>query len=212
LEIKGATGISVNGGTAAATWRTLSPAGYSVEFEATSASNWQSVSGADNEVLLTRQTAAGDASIEFAFPVGFNSFRLLFSDVDTATDVNDLVLTVSTDGGSTYASSGYTWSGYTSSPVYDVRIGSASAASFRITTLGNQAGEFVSGSMTLLGTEQGLRFSALMHTVAIASDASLYSTTISGNYIGSTNRVTHIKVAVASGTMATGTFSLYGLY
>ncbi|MEE4145404.1 MAG: hypothetical protein V2I26_11435 [Halieaceae bacterium] len=214
LEIKGATDITINGGSAAATWRTLSAAGYSVEFEATSASNWQVTVSSGERVPLSDQTASNDASLTFALPLGFAKYELHGLGIAPATDSAELNLTVSVDGGSNFAASNYVRMqiAYINASTSGVGGNNADSRILLLFQTGNQAGEVGNFEAILLGAESGQYFQINAQTITMNASSQNTSGINTGRYTGSTDRATHIKLAWSAGNFAAGRVKLYGLY
>ncbi|MEE4145405.1 MAG: hypothetical protein V2I26_11440, partial [Halieaceae bacterium] len=215
LEIKGASGISINGGTAAATWRTLSAAGYSVEFEVTSASNWQVTVSSGERVLLSDQTANDDASLIFALPLGFSKFELQGVSLGPAIDNNLLNIHVSTDGASSFVtSSSYARMTILYANATTSNVGGSNADT-RIVVAGlngNAAGEVANFDGVLMGSEAGHYFQYFAQTMSINASAQNVTGTAGGRYTASTDRVTHCRFSYDTGNIATGRIRLYGIY
>jgi hypothetical protein len=213
LVLIGAATVTINGGSAATAWCTLSVAGQSIEFEATSTTNWQVV-GAATQALISRQSASNTASLVFALPVGFREFRIAGDTYLPVTDGADAELIVSIDGGSNYAASGYLNASHYTLALGDSHMTSPVTNAMRLAYLGsgNEAGEGASFETVLMGAGSGLRFRSIAQGVIKNTSGVLVGVYGVAQYDGSTDRVTHIQIRASSGNIASGTFSLYGMY
>lgn len=170
--------------------------------------------GYSNLQLISTQTASSSASLTFTSGIttAFNNYVLVLSNYVPATNNTQLQLQWSTDGGSTYKTSGYlsgmTYTQYNSATTANVN---GTAAVILNTAIANTAGYGQSGVYHLqqltngsyLPTSSGTFAGALSNTgLYVASSTSVYTTAVTVNAL---------KILSSSGNLSTGTFSLFGV-
>ena len=160
--------------------------------------------------LIETKTANASASIVFTDLVAKGSYLLLMSSVIPATNSADFFLTYSNDNGGTYASSGYNFR--LSSYVYN----STSLNNF-LSTANAIIGKRLSNGNTFSGYVE-LGYTGNIKTTGAQGQAVWQDTTLGtvfaflGNFIGNgVVGLNAIKLAMSSGNISTGTFSLYGV-
>jgi len=213
LVLIGAATVTINGGSAATAWRTLAVAGHSIEFEAVSATAWVALDTSD-QVLVARAIASDSAQIDLALPAGFSAFRLVGDAFMPATDAQDCELQVSIDNGSTYATSGYLNAAHYAIATANSHIGSPVTGAMRCAYVGSggAASRGSSFDALLYGHAAGSYFRLVSRGAAKNNTGAFATMYSAAQYDGSTDRVTHIRLKSSSGNIASGTFSLYGLY
>lgn len=170
--------------------------------------------GSGSSVLLSRQVASDSASIIFALPAGFAAFRLLIDNVLPVLDAVNLNATISTDNASTFIEADYAWvSDYGFPTATEDAVGLASTNAIRLmNSLGNGAAETSSADLTITGAAAG-KYLHVMGSVLLSSSVPYFiASTLTGRYHGSSAAVTHLKVVISLGNIASGTFSLWGIY
>lgn len=164
-------------------------------------------------ILISSQTANNSASITFTSGITttYNNYYLLVSNYRPVTDPSNLQLQISTDGGSTYITTGY--NGSTNNFIWN----SATIANTNITTA------FLLGALVQGGPQpmnSFINFYDLTSNTGypMASGISVgvfngnFGTSIvTGLYNIASTVVNAIKISAASGNILTGTFSLYGI-
>jgi len=160
--------------------------------------------------LISTKTANNSASIAFTDLVTNGTYLILMSAVIPATNAVDFLLTYSNDNGGTYASSGYNFR--LSSYIYN----SNSLNNF-LSTANAIIGKRLSNANTFSGYVN-LGYTGNTKTTGVQGQAVWQDTTLGtvfaflGNYIGNgVNGLNAIKLAMSSGNISTGTFSLYGV-
>jgi len=167
--------------------------------------------GGGNLVLIQTQTASGASTVSFTSGITstYNNYWLVTDNLTCSTNVQNISLQISTNGGSSYISSGYlsgliavsynsaTWgTNFTSTSAFVIhRNGNASSQNSSNHYLYN----FTSGSNFL-----GVSGESQYMTASICS-----TRTCMASY-DSTATVNAIQIAPASGTIS-GTITLYGI-
>ena len=168
-------------------------------------------------ILLASGSSSAVAQLDItAFDsTKFSNYRLLLHHVQPATDVTSLYLRTSTDGGSSFAASGYNWAAFASDTAAASGASGASATAQMILTgssaMGNQSGETSSYAIELLG----------MHDTAartrVVSQAGLVNVTPVFEQIRMTGERSTaednnaVRILSSSGNLATIKWSLYGM-
>ncbi len=162
-----------------------------------------------NLVLLLSQTASASSSLAFSSTYITNTYNtyVLFYSNYVASGSDNLLITVSTNNGSTYASTGYQsgvqyWA-YNSATVNNQN----STSSFIVGVNNTNTGDQSSGVVYLTNVTNG-------NSMSIYGNSTIYSSAYgNATYAGgcSTVSVNNIKLSQSGGTMTTGTFTLYGL-
>ena len=161
----------------------------------------------------TTQTANNSASISFtsAISASYNTYLLNFSNVYPASNNEPLQMVISTNNGSSYITSSYqaglvNWS-YNQSPGLGGNANSTSAVLLNNGVTNSQS-DAASGQLWLSNTGNGGSFYCWGNATGTAGGTALII------QIAGTNNVTGvnaIQLAMGSGNITAGTFSLYGL-
>ena len=161
----------------------------------------------------TTQTANNSASISFtsAISASYNTYLLNFSNVYPASNNEPLQMVISTNNGSSYITSSYqaglvNWS-YNQSPGLGGNANSTSAVLLN-NGMTNSQSDAASGQLWLSNTGNGGSFYCWGNATGTAGGTALII------QIAGTNNVTGvnaIQLAMGSGNITAGTFSLYGL-
>jgi hypothetical protein len=160
-------------------------------------------------VLISTQTASNSASLTWTSGISgtYNTYFMVFTAITPATSGVTCSLTVSANGGSSYASSGYesafnatayTTTTYTNNNatssfiITDSTLSSLLSGSIWLYNLSNGNDPYISGRMAYFGSAP---------------------TTIGGYLFGNvtTTSINALKIAMSSGNITSGTVSLYGL-
>lgn len=183
--------------------------------------------GGSGRDLLSVSTASASANINFVLTKWlslYDRFEIDLENVAPATDDVGLVLRTSTDGGSTYAASAGNYK-------YILHWGNANdgngqdfdnnADSIALVTrnggagrsIGNAAGENLSGTVTLCSPSSAARFKAFFVTTYIpANQTVLFISHARGTGVRDTAAdVDAVRFLMTSGNIASGTFRLYGV-
>ncbi len=165
-----------------------------------------SASGATLDIVLTSYTA-------------YRGLRFVLSGFRPATDGAGLMLRFSTDGGSTYAATGYNW----------VRVGADDSTSSGNATfaangndtsiviagaeIGNGATEGYNGEITLLNQTSTAFWSRVTHTgYLITSDATPSGKFITGGGAKETAQDTDaVRFLFSTGNITAGNYAVYGM-
>ena len=167
-------------------------------------------------VLLETQTASASATIDFTTGIDstYTNYKIICSNVHHSVNSTTL-LTVSTDGGSTYQSTSYKRGGRRISASSGTFQGDASVSDSSI--------NIASGASASTGTGENSNFEILIYNPsdtanyklitarggAVSTD--LNDTSQSGAWIGGVAAVNAIRIAPSAGNFVTGTFKLYGV-
>ena len=173
--------------------------------------------GGGGLVWLASTDLSGDATANFtAFDAGsYDAYLFVLQNVIPASDNQALYVRTSTDGGSSYDSGGsdYSWAcvdllGAPSSSGQ----GANSAAQIQIArTVGNQTGEDgASGCVWVISPHLARKTTVKFDTVMI-NGAGFITVNIGGGYRSSSADVDAIQFLFASGNLASGTITMYGL-
>jgi len=166
-------------------------------------------------IFLSTQTASSSASLSFTslitstYPVYYIKIRNLLP----ATNATTLLLTFSTNNGSTYLSGNYGWCNFVAYSAGNVNLTSANLAATSI-----QIGDSFSTTSTRLYNANIYLYNANSTNVCTVkgeavhydSNANLSFITNAGINTGTT-AINAIKFAMSAGNIASGTISLYGM-
>jgi len=166
-------------------------------------------------VKLASTSASSSASIEFTSKISsnFSTYYVKIRNILPATDATSLLLTFSTDNGSTYLSTNYTWvfSSALSSNSQTITYNAADTSITIADTLSNDTTRDLNADIMLYDMNSGTYMSKIdTHCVSYNSDAHGKIIVGGGSNTGTT-AITAIKFAMASGNIASGTIGLYGI-
>lgn len=158
-------------------------------------------------VLIQTQTASSSASLAFTTGITstYNAFLLIYTNYTPATNATSLQLQYSTNGGSTYISTGYQ-SGTNANNYNNNTWTNVSATNSVLLMVNAQTGTTNKGFIHLLDLSSG--------AVPIALGTALNGVIGAQELLQSTSTSTTInafQVLSSSGNMTTGVFSLYGI-
>jgi hypothetical protein len=175
--------------------------------------------------LLNTQSASSSATIDFTTGLDdtFDRFKVVMTSVKPATDDRDLAVRIGTGAGPTYMGTGYQWASRAQSPTAGGDLGSTNITDrIPITSiaggsgaLGTATGENLSGYIEF-DNPDGTDFCNIRWDVGyVAADGAVRS--VRGNGCWAAGAVTAVRfllgngTAGATGTLASGSFRLYGL-
>lgn len=156
-------------------------------------------------VLISTQTASSSSTINFTSLTGYSQYMVIFNTVQPGTTNTRLYMKTSTDGGSTWQSTGYTniTAGWNSSGAGGTTTATTFAHVQAYSTY--TGGNGLSGYMLITTTGSGASF--LSHVV------NQYSTNTAWSWASTqcADLTNAIQFYFSSGNIVSGTFSLYGL-
>ena len=174
-------------------------------------------------VLLSSQTASGDASIAFNNTLitdTYDTYLLTFRDVDTATDSVSLDLVVSDDNGSSYQTSsvykrvtGYGNHGHTTDSNMQKKTGAAGniVLAGAALNLGSVDKETAAGQLWMYNFRKSDRGKCFFLMSTYEGDTEKGALNFGSVYLDDAMIVNNVKISASSGNLSDGTFSLYGL-
>lgn len=164
---------------------------------------------------IETQTASNSAALSFTSTISstYDDYRFEFLGLTPQTDAVNLIMEMSTDGGSTWLNTGYAYTMWVvNSTPGSGAVGSGSTSSIQlVTSTGNAAGEMSSGTITLkepLGTSLGKSGNA--HFFHIGNDG-LKRVQMGTFYQSTTSAVNAVRFKYSSGNMVTGIIRSYGI-
>ena len=171
-------------------------------------------------VKLQTQTASSSASISFTstyITSTYENYAVIMSNIVPATNAVGLNMTVSTNNGSSYLSSGYNANaGFCSSSSGNINSTNSTSAFPLVETgsnpLKNTAGIGLSGTLYLTNWTSGTTYPQVSGSGQyLESSAGVIVIGLWGGYGPTTSAINNIKFAMSSGNISTGTFTLYGI-
>lgn len=166
-------------------------------------------------VKLSTQTASASASLIFTsfITTNFTSYYIQLRNIVPATNAQAIILTFSTDNGSTYLSTNYKYcvkwslsSGATSQSASD------SASSIILThSLSSTAARAYNGNLFLFAVDQGVLVPQFYGYGASRDGSGNASTQICSGMNTSTAGINSLKFTMASGNITSGDITLYGV-
>lgn len=170
-------------------------------------------------VLLSTQDASNSTSIDFTSDIDgtYDRYVVTMENVVPATNNVDLRMLVSTDGGSSYLSSNYGYTGGGTKGSSSAFGGTASnSAAFIILTfggnIGNATGENLSGVITISNPSETSLYKLIrIQTTYYDQEADfVWDAGVGGNF-NDTSAIDAFRFLASSGNIASGTFKLYGV-
>jgi hypothetical protein len=165
-----------------------------------------------NLVLISSQVAASSLSIKFLTGIqGFDQYYITYYDVANATNGDNIVLQLSTNGGSTWITTGYTqngpWAvnGSASSINLSALTGNAIIYSMDTTTTNTGAGNVLIND--LASTTFYKQFITNMNCVTNAGNANF----LTNGYVTSLSAINALQLVSSGGNAFSGKFKLYGV-
>lgn len=183
--------------------------------------------GAGKMVLISSQGAAASANISFGlnagtFPV-YNSYMLVLNNIVPVNDDDKLYITVSTDGGTTWAAANYdynfTWSD-SATPPTNVAASPGPGQARIIATINsanrgipNVANTPYNGSLNIFNAGGAQYTSIFLNAIyqGNAGGGGALVTFMGGGTYQQAIAVNGIRFTMSTGNIASGTFTLYGI-
>lgn len=183
----------------------------------TAAPSYQSISG--NLVLIQTQTASNSATINFTgIPATYDQYEVRFTGVLPVTNGSYLVARVGEGATPTWESSlNYTYGGFYSSSnnTSGSLAGVGVSAMFVTGSLGTSSTTStggVSGKMTFMGLgSTSIWKQSRSEMVLINGSGIIVECSVNNVWAGDTNAITGLQFFFATGNIASGDFSLYGV-
>jgi hypothetical protein len=165
-------------------------------------------------VLVETQTASASSSITFTtLSTDYRTFKVVFDSVVPGTDNQILQIRTSTDGGSSYDSgaSDYSYARFlaVTSSAATFSDTSASFIPMHGVGAGTGTGELLNGEMTLFNPSAAQYTHIKAESSLINKDGNPSWSSVGGARLSAAD-VDAIEFTFASGTIASGTFKLYG--
>jgi hypothetical protein len=169
-------------------------------------------------VLLEQHTASSSASLNFTTGITstYDDYIIDLVNIIPATDGANLLMTVSTDGGSTYSSTGYRWS-YNYLSVGGTTAGTVNSlsdsawhlanANKNTTGLGGASGRLHLPNPLNASANKVLSLDLIQWNSGDSNPFKYYG----GGSWGTTTAVNAVKFLFDAGNIASGTIRLYGL-
>jgi len=175
--------------------------------------SWATASGGTGSyILIQTQTAASSASLIFSSGISstYYNYMFLLSNVVPATNATNLLLDISTDGGSTYLSTGFNSGDQTFPYSTATQTNINTTTHFLTTGTIDNTNPGCSGRITLFNITNGAYPCCSGHTQEYKSSVTQIGI-IGGQYTTSAITVNAMKWTFSSGNISTGTISLYGI-
>jgi len=200
-----------------------------LEYDSTN-SYWTEVSRSSSlslspMVLLSTQTASASALIAFTgLSSTYNSYKIVITDLVAATDQSILEMQLSTDNGSTYVATNYTWVMYFNTPA-DPVADSSNAGTGGFTTaialnpttatgfgVSNVAQDSLQCEVTLFNPSSAASYKKVkFQTTYLGATANIVNADGSGVNSAAVTAINAVKFFMSSGNITSGTFKLYGI-
>ncbi len=166
-------------------------------------------------VTLSKPTVSNVASVSFTSLISsnFSVYRIMCRNIIPVTNSTALLLTLSTNNGSTYLNTNYKWIYYAGeSGGFAGIVNSNSASSIEISGgLSSTTSTGLSIDIDLFDLNQST-FNPKVRTFGIDDGANAASRMIWGTGTNTTTTaITAVKLAMSSGNISSGTINLYGV-
>ena len=165
-------------------------------------------------VYISSQTASNSASVEFTTGIDSTYEEYIIEGVDIvcATDDQDLLMTFSTDGGSSYLNSGYGYA-YTQMRAGGVvgGVDSASTSSIKVTDTQQNGAGYGAAVQIRLYNPAGATLRKLGYVSAVDFQSTNIHTIAGACMNTTTSAISAVKFAYSSGNITSGVFRLYGV-
>jgi hypothetical protein len=176
--------------------------------------SWVGAGTLGSLVLIQSQTASSSASLTFTTGITstYNTYYFVFSNYLGATNTENLYLQISTNSGSSYITSGYD-GGYNSWTWNSGAFTNANTSTGFLLAPGyGNSNQQLNGSIWLQNMTSGSGYPQCHGTSSGVFPTSGYGgALIAGLYNTASTTVNALRVISASGNLAQGTFTLYGL-
>lgn len=170
------------------------------------------VGGGEGLVPISKTTASSDAAIDIDLTGGYNAYVVRFDTVAPASDIVNLLMRTSTDGGTTFdgGAGDYAWFYAWGVPSFSHSDSTAATAMTLAAQLGNSTNENLCGQITIYPAN-GSRWT-LVHglTTYVSRDPLMMGTWNAAAREDSTT-VDAVRFLMSSGNIASGNFHLYGV-
>lgn len=172
-------------------------------------------------VALSTVTISNQATVELDLTGSYRFYALQIRNLIPITDATELLLRLSTDGGSTFLSgaSDYAWSlrGNTQTSAYG--LFDAADDSISITAdigsgqalLGTGTGESLGGWVYIYNSQQDAKVTQFTSDIALREDSALFGHIGRGGLIANIDIIDAVQLRASSGNLSTGTVALYGM-
>jgi hypothetical protein len=173
-------------------------------------------------VLISSQTASNSASISFTTGINstYKEYQFYFIDIHPRTDIVDLTFQLSTNGGSTYATT-ITSTAFnaihdeaSTNPelAYNTSIDLAQSTSFQSLTrdIGSDADQNMAGTMQLFNPSSTTYVKHFIANVNLANRADYTVNMFTAGYGNTTSAVNAVQFKMSSGNFD-GTILMYGI-
>jgi hypothetical protein len=163
--------------------------------------------------LVSSTSISSDATVEFTnLSSTYSRYQVVLDSIVPATDNTTLMMRVSTDNGSTWENTNYSWvriSAGTSSAL--AKSSGTTDTAFDINAaLGNTGNESWSGEITVFNPGQSGEYTRLRSNQSMSSAAAEFIISMStGAWVGATTAIDGIQFLMSSGNLTSGTITLY---
>jgi hypothetical protein len=172
------------------------------------------VDAASSMVLLETQEASNDASLDFTigFSSDYSTYKLVVIGALPSTDGSGLSVLLSSDGGSTWLSTGVDFLRLSAAST-STSVSNTTHSDIRLTyAIGNVNAQETGAS----GTVDFYRFNDAEYTtalgqIALRTDSNAQTLFSTNNLHKSATAMNGVQVKMTSGNIASGTFKLYGV-
>ena len=169
--------------------------------------------------LISTQTASSSASLSFTAGISanFTSYLIKIRNLVPATTSTQILMTWSTNGGSSYLATNYLYSNFQNDSgatrTYGKSAGTTTSIPITLATVSTTAGRDVNSDIILYGLNSATFVPKCMfHSTYYNSAATPLAVQIIGGGMNSgVAAVNAVKFAMSSGNISSGTISLYGL-
>jgi hypothetical protein len=164
--------------------------------------------------FISTQTASASSSINFTdLSTSYNAYLIVLNGVRPATDNVDLLVRFSTDNGSTYATTSYSYALTSSSATVANQSGGTGQSSITIGTgMGNAGGSLESGDFIVHLTGNNAVAAPGLNSQGIIMNPSTAPLVQNcAGYRMVSGGINAIRFVMGSGNIAAGRFSLYGI-
>ncbi|MBI3447228.1 MAG: hypothetical protein HY055_18130 [Magnetospirillum sp.] len=169
-------------------------------------------------VPLQTQIIANVASVDFTTfnNADYNSYLFALEDVLPATNDVMLYMRLSSNGGASYYSAGYSWDAIKNSTeggsTNDSQIVLAYDRGASLQAIGNAAGRGISGTVWLHGAGDTAYVKSLANLIWSGADASGMAGFGTGSgFLATATAINAVRFFLESGNFSSGTISMYGL-
>ena len=167
-------------------------------------------------ILLSAQTASSSASISFTSVLTdtYDVYCMTFDGVTQATDAVEINLLFSTDNGSSYRTSAYSYvyKSFNAGASGDGNSESTSAAVLRLADgLDNSSSDPFSGQVFIFSPTNSAVFTNVTNHTGGSANANTMTSRVGGGTIQVAEDNDAVQVLASSGNLAAGTIRLYGI-